>query len=673
LCIVPLIYFFVSTSKFAAQAAFFNSQNANGLIVMRLAFYGSLLLVPICMVVSNGRVWGQSPYRMEGEVTDADTQKPVPNTTVQVLISSESEPSQRIRKSLTNDDGRYSIELPAGHGWAWNLVPPDGYCSVESNPTEVFATSDDRPIFTKNYQIRRGIPIQFAVRYPDTLTASPKTFVSLGQQKGNEYINGSCELDEKGTGTVTMPQLTGKFNVYCADEKQALVVPDGMAADFEEGFDPRNVLPDVVAQDDGIVVVRDANSRAATLTKCAALVRDRQLIITINVSSVRSDDESTQLQGRVVDANADGIQGATVTVAFYYDGGSASSQITATTNTNGEFSVAVPKLSADQKIGLIVTRRGFGGLETPPIQLPSDANSIASLGPITLKAGCSVRVRVVGPDGIPLHGAVVEPLNDYASRTRIARTGPDGECRLTDLVSGLMRVSAQFGTLATSTKIPLDPGENEIVILKLAPPATTSSKDQRQRPPALAAGNAAPEWIIAEWTDGKDRRLSDYNGKVVVLDFWGVWCGPCIQGIPAMKELHDRYKAKDVVFFGIHTAGTDMTLVKRLLKQQEWDIIVGLDSGEEIVTGETVQRYAIQGYPSVIVVDRHGTIAFNSGDVPKDRDVFMREMKMTAKSAGLPWPIDKDATKEEVMERMTRLQVVMYSRMIDEALNVQSD
>jgi thiol-disulfide isomerase/thioredoxin len=658
------------TVAFAAHTTFFLL--ANGGLAMR-RHYPLLLVMSISTLVSNCSAWAQSPYRMEGVVTDADTQKPVADTTVQVLITSESEPSQRIRKSLTDDDGRYSIELPAGHGWAWSLVPPPGYCCVESSPTEVFTTTDDRPIFTKNYQVRRGIPVHFVVAYPDTLTTFSKTFVSLGQQKGNEYIHGSCELDEKGTGTLTMLQLTGKFNVYCGDEKRTLVVPEGMVANFEEGFDPHNVLPEIKRQDDGTISVRDANSRVTTLTNCGALVRNKQLIITINADAVRSSDESSQLQGRVVDVNADGIEGATVTMAFHSGGGSASSQIRATTDSNGQFSLEAPKLRADQKVGLIVTCEGFGGVDTKAMRLTVGANGIAHVDPVTLKPGCSVRVRVVGPHGTPLHGAVVEPLNDYASRTRIARTGPDGECLLTDLASGLMRISALFGKLGTSTKIPLDPGENEIVILKLASSAAVSSTDQVQRPPALAAGTAAPEWTIVEWTDGKDRKLSDYRGKVVVLDFWGVWCGPCIHAIPAMKDLHDRYKDKDVVFLGIHTAGTDMTLVKRLMKQNDWDITVGLDAGDEIVTGETVQRYAIQGFPSVIVVDRNGTIAFNSGDVPKDRDIFMREMEAIAKSAGLPWPIDKDATEEEVMDRMTRLQVVMFSRTIDEALKTKAD
>jgi len=632
-----------------------------------------MILLSSCMLCASSLAWAQSPYRMEGVVTDADTQQPVANTTVQVLITSERAPSQKIRKSATSDDGRYSIGLPAGHGWAWTLVPPDGYCSVESNPTEVFATSDDHPIFTKNYQVRKGVPVRFVVRYPDKLPAPPKTYVSLGQQKGNEYIHGFCEIDENAAGTVTLLQLAGNFSVSCGDEKQTLVAPNGMTVDFEQGFDLRNVSSDVESRADATVIVEDANGRTATLTNCAAIVRDHQLTIAIDVDAVRSDDESTKLQGRVVDANTEGIEGATVTAAFYSNGGSASSQITATTGDNGDFAIVIPKLQGEQKIGLVVTRNGFGGVDTKPMSVVAGAKGVVSIDPITLKAGCSVRVRIVGPVGKPLHGAVVEPLNGYASRARIARTARDGVCLLTDLAPGVMSVSAEFGELSSSTKIPLDKGENELVILKLTPRVTARPTETPKNLPALAVGAAAPEWSIAEWTDDKQRNLSDYQGKVVVLDFWGIWCTPCIHAIPAMKELHDRYKDHDVVFLGIHTAGTDMALVKRLLKQQEWELTVGLDTGDDTVTGETVQHYAIQGYPSVIVIDRNGVIKFNSGGVPKEREVFMREMKEIAKLAGLPWPIDKDATEEETMERMTQLQVVMFSRMIDEALKTQAD
>jgi len=167
-------------------------------------------------------------------------------------------------------------------------------------------------------------------------------------------------------------------------------------------------------------------------------------------------------------------------------------------------------------------------------------------------------------------------------------------------------------------------------------------------------------------------RLTDYRGKVVVLDFWGVWCGPCINSIPAMKQLHDRYAERDVVFFGIHSAGTDMTLVKRLLKQQEWNAITGLDVGDDIVTGKTVQSFAIRGFPTVIIVDRQGKVAYNSGDIPADREKFMKEMERFVKEAGLPWPLDEGVTKEELQERLTKLNVVLFSREIDRALEAPS-
>jgi thiol-disulfide isomerase/thioredoxin len=162
--------------------------------------------------------------------------------------------------------------------------------------------------------------------------------------------------------------------------------------------------------------------------------------------------------------------------------------------------------------------------------------------------------------------------------------------------------------------------------------------------------------------------LADYRGKVLELDFWGVWCGPCIEAVPAMKELHDRYKDQEVVFLGIHTAGTDMTLVKRLLKQQAWDLAVGLDTGDDIVSGETTRSFAVHGYPTVMIIDRNGKIAFNSDDTPKDPKVFLRDMEAMAKSADVPWPVDKEASEDEIRQRMTRLQVFMFGQQIDKAL-----
>ena len=68
----------------------------------------------------------------------------------------------------------------------------------------------------------------------------------------------------------------------------------------------------------------------------------------------------------------------------------------------------------------------------------------------------------------------------------------------------------------------------------------------------LRAGTAAPAFSADTWinTDGA-LELSALKGKVVVIEFWATWCGPCVASIPHMNKLHDRWKDKDVVVIGL--------------------------------------------------------------------------------------------------------------------------
>src|SRR5262249_34180044 len=78
--------------------------------------------------------------------------------------------------------------------------------------------------------------------------------------------------------------------------------------------------------------------------------------------------------------------------------------------------------------------------------------------------------------------------------------------------------------------------ETTIVLKSAAAP-----KPSAQPRVAIAVGKTAPDWSLADWSDHRDRKLSDYRGKVVVLEFWGVWCGPCVQSIPLMQSLAIAY------------------------------------------------------------------------------------------------------------------------------------
>lgn len=66
----------------------------------------------------------------------------------------------------------------------------------------------------------------------------------------------------------------------------------------------------------------------------------------------------------------------------------------------------------------------------------------------------------------------------------------------------------------------------------------------------LAAGTIAPDWKLRD-AEGQERSLGDYRGKIVVLDFWATWCGPCIAAMPVMQAIHKKYEKEGVVVIGV--------------------------------------------------------------------------------------------------------------------------
>lgn len=179
-------------------------------------------------------------------------------------------------------------------------------------------------------------------------------------------------------------------------------------------------------------------------------------------------------------------------------------------------------------------------------------------------------------------------------------------------------------------------------------------------------GTVAPDWAISVWSDGKARSLGDYKGKVVFIDFWGIWCGPCRRMIPALKDVEKKYVEENVVFLSIHTPGSSMAEIMDVLKQESWSPLVGQDSGQDTTDGVTAMSYGIRGYPTIVIIDQEGLIAYNSTDAKRRDD---NEMKALAKEIGLPWPIDQGIEdNDQLTVRTNQLTVHMLSIEVDNAL-----
>lgn len=115
-------------------------------------------------------------------------------------------------------------------------------------------------------------------------------------------------------------------------------------------------------------------------------------------------------------------------------------------------------------------------------------------------------------------------------------------------------------------------------------------------------GNVAPDFTLKS-IDGKNISLRSLKGKVVVLDFWGSWCGWCIKGMPKMKEYYAKYKGK-LEILGIDCNDTEQKW-RDAVKKHELPWLHVRNEGNPDVT----VLYGISGFPTKIVVDAEGKIS----------------------------------------------------------------
>ncbi len=151
-----------------------------------------------------------------------------------------------------------------------------------------------------------------------------------------------------------------------------------------------------------------------------------------------------------------------------------------------------------------------------------------------------------------------------------------------------------------------------LILVLLAVVGATSyfvySGTQRPAPAAFPGsagaqvGQVAPD-VNLKTLDGETVRLSQYRGKVVVLNFWATWCPPCLAEMPSMEKLYRMFPDGDLVMLAVNTEEDGAEILPGFLKSHPHSFAILLDP-----EADAQQAYGVFRFPESFIIGRDGRV-----------------------------------------------------------------
>jgi peroxiredoxin len=502
---------------------------------------------------------------LTGTATAADNGEPIPGIGVGVSGPAHPRTSAWGQGMKTGSDGRYLLHVPAGEQHlSLSITSPLGFGLPARK--EVDLTVKDDETVTVDFRlprVRLAKPVHGRVLGPDGEPVAGAEVVVTSSDRDFQFRPGA---------TLHRTDAGGAFTLGA----------------------------DLVAQP---VRLRARHSGMVTVEATTATGGDE---VTLRLQK----DGLVTLSGRVTDTAGRPIAGAEETVfEWVYDSGSD----IAKTVTDEQGRYAFSSLWPDGRYLVSATAKGYGSKHLMSVDGLKPGETRA-LEPLALrKADRSVAGRVVDASGDPVAGVTVW-IDGRESTSQSVTTDREGRFRRDSLVDETIALHCDSLDMKcwTEKKVPAGSMDVLLVLPQGAGKDTFKNDDQLTERFAVLQGRQAPPLSVVAWVNSAPRTLKQLRGKVVLIDFWGMGCGPCVASLPEVQRTAEQFAKKGVVVIGLHDSSASAPQLQEFAKSHKLTYPLAIDTPDNPKGSarNTFGEYGVHGIPSVAVIDRDGNVVY---------------------------------------------------------------
>ena len=569
-----------------------------------LAFDLKLEMPPVEIVVERG-------VAISGRVTDPDGNPVVGATVAPARTGSGNSLTGDTRYSVkTKKDGYYPVVLPASNLVEYNLMVHDGeyqqWRNWANGVREPMKTTPGQVIKNYDLALTRPAIVRGKAMFAGKPAANREVRTHAFDKLENRYYDPTTTTDNDGNFELKFVR---------AGKQYLQVEPFWLSAEQAPGGSKIvEVEPGQVLEGQELVATPPNDTPAPTLP-------------------------SLKFQARVINVTGAPVEGVTAGIGQL--GGSptylTSFQMHYAKFNPGFTPSPIPKTNAEGLIDLDSTTLQQINQSTAWVYAVDQERKHAGIALLDLN-NYATADPAAGPQIIDV---AIKPIVETVIQLDFAAISPESLREYHGvIVMELTRDNLSFQRLlASGEKISLLLPEGEYQLLTHNPYTQSvqltfkveadkaSQIDVEVKPSRLGSliGQPAPDFSQLKPGKITNPTLASLKGKLVIVDFWGHWCGPCVSSMPNLMQIYDEFKDRDVEMIAVHDDSVKsydqlQTILKQLQKSQwngrEIPFPVVLDGGGEIsvegtgitVNGATTAAYGITSWPTTLVIDRDGRV-----------------------------------------------------------------